>query len=258
MAFLKQWKNEWKLQSLSFDELFKVIVDVVIKQLDELEEDEGAEELEGAEEGQRNVGTASALRLGADARRLAHGRLRHERRPAVAREHLEEEQARAAEGRNVRVVLQHGARHDVGEELRAAGGCARPAVARIDQKSRAGSSALGRRRLSPSEAPTARRCAEPGSVPFGALRRPDNLAACQVHLERDCVRHSCRNCGRLEDSHGVLAEEHIASGSSSSAESKQTSSEDSHDAQEAAWRMGEALCEMLRDVLQQRPGSTSS
>ena len=40
MAFLKQWKNEWKLQSLSFDELFKVIVDVVIKQLDELEEDE--------------------------------------------------------------------------------------------------------------------------------------------------------------------------------------------------------------------------
>jgi len=40
MAFTKQWKTNWELKSLTFDELFKVIVDVVTKQLDELEKDE--------------------------------------------------------------------------------------------------------------------------------------------------------------------------------------------------------------------------
>jgi acyl carrier protein len=40
MAFSKQWKTNWELKSLTFDELFKVIVDVVTKQLDELEKDE--------------------------------------------------------------------------------------------------------------------------------------------------------------------------------------------------------------------------
>jgi acyl carrier protein len=40
MAFLKQWKTNWELKSLTFDELFSVIVEVVTKQLDELEKDE--------------------------------------------------------------------------------------------------------------------------------------------------------------------------------------------------------------------------
>ena len=61
-----------------------------------------------------------------------------------------------------------------------------------------------------------------------------------------------------DDPHGVLAEGNIVSGSTSSAESKQTISEDSHVAQEAAWRMGEALCEMQEEALQQTPGPSSS
>lgn len=40
MAFLKQWKTKWELKSLTFDELFGVIVEVVTKQLDEIEKDE--------------------------------------------------------------------------------------------------------------------------------------------------------------------------------------------------------------------------
>jgi acyl carrier protein len=37
MAFLKRWKTNWELKSLTFDQLFGVIVDVVTKQLDEVE-----------------------------------------------------------------------------------------------------------------------------------------------------------------------------------------------------------------------------
>jgi len=40
MAFLKTWKNNWELKSLTKDELFSVIVEVVTKQLDEIEKDE--------------------------------------------------------------------------------------------------------------------------------------------------------------------------------------------------------------------------
>jgi acyl carrier protein len=40
MAFLKRWKNNWELKSLTQQELFNVIVDVVTKQLDEIERDE--------------------------------------------------------------------------------------------------------------------------------------------------------------------------------------------------------------------------
>lgn len=40
MAFLKRWKTNWELKSLTQTELFNVIVDVVTKQLDELEKDE--------------------------------------------------------------------------------------------------------------------------------------------------------------------------------------------------------------------------
>jgi acyl carrier protein len=40
MAFSKVWKEKWELKSLTFDELFNVIVDVVVKQLDELEKEE--------------------------------------------------------------------------------------------------------------------------------------------------------------------------------------------------------------------------
>jgi len=42
MAFSKTWKQDgkWELKSLTFDELFKVIVEVVTKQLDEIEKDE--------------------------------------------------------------------------------------------------------------------------------------------------------------------------------------------------------------------------
>ena len=37
MAFLKKWKTNWELKSLTFDELKNVIVEVVTKQLDEVE-----------------------------------------------------------------------------------------------------------------------------------------------------------------------------------------------------------------------------
>jgi acyl carrier protein len=40
MAFLKKWKSNWELKSLTFDQLFKVIVEVITKQLDEVEKDE--------------------------------------------------------------------------------------------------------------------------------------------------------------------------------------------------------------------------
>jgi acyl carrier protein len=40
MAFLKKWKTNWELKSLSFEELKNVIVEVVTKQLDELEKSE--------------------------------------------------------------------------------------------------------------------------------------------------------------------------------------------------------------------------
>lgn len=42
MAFLKKWKDNWGLKSLTKDELFSVIVEVVTKQLDEVEKDEVA------------------------------------------------------------------------------------------------------------------------------------------------------------------------------------------------------------------------
>ena len=40
MAFLKRWKDSWDLKSLTQEELFNVIVEVVTKQLDEIEKDE--------------------------------------------------------------------------------------------------------------------------------------------------------------------------------------------------------------------------
>ena len=40
MAFLKRWKNNWDLKSLTKEQLFNVIVDVVTKQLDEIEKSE--------------------------------------------------------------------------------------------------------------------------------------------------------------------------------------------------------------------------
>lgn len=40
MAFLKRWKSNWELKSLEFNELFNVIVEIVTKQLDEIEKDE--------------------------------------------------------------------------------------------------------------------------------------------------------------------------------------------------------------------------
>lgn len=40
MAFLKRWKTNWELKSLSFEELFNVIVEVITKQLDEVEKEE--------------------------------------------------------------------------------------------------------------------------------------------------------------------------------------------------------------------------
>ena len=42
MAFLKRWKENWELKSLTQDELFNVIVEIVTKQLDEVEKDEVA------------------------------------------------------------------------------------------------------------------------------------------------------------------------------------------------------------------------
>lgn len=40
MAFLKRWKTNWDLKSLTFDELKNVIIEVVTKQLDEVEKAE--------------------------------------------------------------------------------------------------------------------------------------------------------------------------------------------------------------------------
>ena len=40
MAFEKKWKDNWGLKSLTKDELFNVIVEVITKQLDEVEKDE--------------------------------------------------------------------------------------------------------------------------------------------------------------------------------------------------------------------------
>ena len=40
MAFLKRWKNNWDLKSLTKEQLFNVIVEVVTKQLDEIEKSE--------------------------------------------------------------------------------------------------------------------------------------------------------------------------------------------------------------------------
>jgi len=40
MAFLKKWKTSWELKSLTFEQLFSVIVNVVTKQLDDVEKDD--------------------------------------------------------------------------------------------------------------------------------------------------------------------------------------------------------------------------
>ena len=40
MVFSKRWKTSWELKSLTFEQLFNVIVEVVTKQLDEVEKDE--------------------------------------------------------------------------------------------------------------------------------------------------------------------------------------------------------------------------
>ena len=42
MAFAKRWKDNWELKSLTKDQLFNVIVEVVTKQLDEVEKSEVA------------------------------------------------------------------------------------------------------------------------------------------------------------------------------------------------------------------------
>ena len=42
MAFAKRWKTNWELKSLTKDQLFSVIVEVVTKQLDEVEKYEVA------------------------------------------------------------------------------------------------------------------------------------------------------------------------------------------------------------------------
>ena len=42
MAFAKRWKDNWELKSLTKDQLFSVIVEVVTKQLDEVEKSEVA------------------------------------------------------------------------------------------------------------------------------------------------------------------------------------------------------------------------
>ena len=42
MAFIKRWKKNWELKSLTQDELFNVIVKIITKQLDEVEKDEVA------------------------------------------------------------------------------------------------------------------------------------------------------------------------------------------------------------------------
>jgi acyl carrier protein len=40
MVFKKKWKASWDLKSLTFEELFNVIVEVVTKQLDEIEKND--------------------------------------------------------------------------------------------------------------------------------------------------------------------------------------------------------------------------
>jgi acyl carrier protein len=40
MAFLKKWKNNWELKSLTKDQLFNVILEVITKQLDEVEKED--------------------------------------------------------------------------------------------------------------------------------------------------------------------------------------------------------------------------
>jgi acyl carrier protein len=40
MAFLKRWKTSWELKSLNYEELFQVIVQVVTKQLDDVDKSE--------------------------------------------------------------------------------------------------------------------------------------------------------------------------------------------------------------------------
>ena len=40
MAFLKRWKNNWELKSLTKDQLFNVILEVITKQLDEVEKED--------------------------------------------------------------------------------------------------------------------------------------------------------------------------------------------------------------------------
>ena len=85
---------------------------------------------------------------------------------------------------------------------------------------------------------------------FSEIMDPENLVSGSASYS-DSKRRSS------EDAHGVLAEGIIVPGATSYAESKQTSSEDSHDAQEVAWRMGEALCEMLQEASQHKSGSTT-
>ena len=40
MVFKKKWKDSWDLKSLTFEELFNVIIEVVTKQLDEIEKND--------------------------------------------------------------------------------------------------------------------------------------------------------------------------------------------------------------------------
>lgn len=40
MAFAKRWKSNWELKSLTFEQLFNVISQVVTKQLDEVEKED--------------------------------------------------------------------------------------------------------------------------------------------------------------------------------------------------------------------------
>jgi acyl carrier protein len=39
MVFAKRWKTTWELKSLTFDQLFNVIVEIITKQLDEVEKE---------------------------------------------------------------------------------------------------------------------------------------------------------------------------------------------------------------------------
>lgn len=40
MTFLKRWKTQWDLKSITYNELFGVVVEVITKQLDEIEKEE--------------------------------------------------------------------------------------------------------------------------------------------------------------------------------------------------------------------------